>query len=61
MDMKKAETIINAAAGLKYWEWREIADMIDRKFRSAQAFVEFDEKEAAHAVQMLKNEMPIGR
>ena len=58
MDMTKAETIIAAAAGLKYWEWREIADMIERKFRSAQAFAEFDAKEAEHALQALKNEMP---
>ena len=58
MDMTKAETIITAAAGLKYWEWREISEMIERKFRSAQAFAEFGEQEAAHAVQMLKNEQP---
>lgn len=60
MDAKKAETIITAAAGLKYWEWRAIADMIDRKFIGKQAQVEFTPQDAEHGLQMLIAEQPRG-
>lgn len=46
MNMDKAKTIINAAMGLKRYEWRRIAHFIDRKFDEASNRIELTQEDA---------------
>lgn len=61
MDVKKAQAVFDAAVGLKYWEWRAIADMIDREFHATQATVQLSEAAANDALYRLRIELPAGR
>lgn len=53
---KAAEIIIEAAEGLTRREWRQIAELIDRKFEEAANRVQFSREDAERAKDLYRVE-----
>ena len=60
MDAKKAETIMNAVAGMPYKDWQAIAEMVERKYQTAMRKTTITAQEAEHGLRMLIAEQPRG-